>query len=331
MADMRRRDFIAAAGSTAVTWPLAVRAQQPPRTARIAVLTGSAENDPETKARLDAFRRGLEKLGWLQGRNVLVDVRHALVGVPSQAVARELIALKPDVIFANSTPMAAALQQETQVLPIVFVSVFDPIGSGFIRSLARPGGNLTGLQLYEDGVVGKWLAMLKELAPVVTCMALFANPKSMPYEYYLRLAEATARSLAIEIVPSEVESAADIEHSIESIARSGTGGLVLPPDTFNTNYRDLIIALAGRNRLPAIYSARAFVVAGGLVSYGTNRLGDFEKAAFYVDRILRGAKPADLPVEAPTQYETVINIKTAKALGLIVPDRLLATAHEVIE
>jgi putative ABC transport system substrate-binding protein len=227
--------------------------------------------------------------------------------------------------------MAAALQRETGTIPIVFVYVSDPIGSGFVASLARPGGNLTGLLLYEEGITGKWLAMLKEMAPRLARAALVANPKTTPYDYFLRAAEAVAPSLEIELVPSPVENAADIEGTIESFARVPNGGLVLPPDITTTVHRDLIVALAARHRLPAVYSARFLVVAGGLMSYGTYFVDMSRQAAAYVDRILRGAKPAELPVQAPTRYETVLNLKTAKALGLTVPPGLLVAANEVIE
>jgi putative ABC transport system substrate-binding protein len=235
------------------------------------------------------------------------------------------------VIFAHSTPIVAALQRESRTIPIVFVSVSDPIGSGFVASLARPGGNFTGLLQYEEGISGKWLAMLKEIAPRLARAALLANPKTTAYDYFLRAAEAAAPSLAIELVPKPVETAGDIERAIESVARAPNGGLLLPPDTTTVLHRDLIIALAARHRLPAVYPFRVFVAAGGLMSYGTEQVDMFRQAASYVDRILRGAKPADLPVQAPTKFETAVNLKTAKALGLTVPPGLLVAADEVIE
>ena len=248
-----------------------------------------------------------------------------------QVLAKELVALQPDVILAHSTPIAAALQRESRTIPIVFVNVSDPIGSGFVASLARPGGNLTGLLLYEASITGKWLAMLKEIAPRLARVALLSQPQGPAYDYFLRAAEAAAPSLAIELVPSPVENAADIERAIESFARVPNGGLLLPPDTTTIVHRDLIIALAARHRLPAVYAFRLFVAAGGLMSYGTDHVDMFRQAASYVDRILRGAKPADLPVQAPTKYETTLNLKTAKALGLTVPPGLLVAADEVIE
>jgi putative ABC transport system substrate-binding protein len=244
------------------------------------------------------------------------------------------VALRPDVILANSTPVTAALQRESRTIPIVFTGVTaDPIAEGFVASLARPGGNVTGLLLFETSVNGKWLAMLKEIAPRLARAALVVNPKTAPYYvYHLRAAEAAASSLAIELVLSPIgNTAAEIEGAIESFARVPNGGLVLIPDTNSNLHRDLIIALAARYRLPAVYSDRVFVAAGGLMCYSTNRVDQFRQAASYVDRILRGAKPADLPVQAPTKYDLVINLKTAKALGLEIPDKLLALADEVIE
>jgi putative ABC transport system substrate-binding protein len=329
---MRRRAFISLLGGAAIAWPLAARAQQGERVRRIGALIAYAEDDPETKARLAGFRRGLERRGWSEGRNVRIDTRFAAGGTdPYRPLAKELIALQPDVILAHTTPIAAALQRETQAIPIVFVNVSDPIGSGFIASLARPGGNLTGVMHYEASITGKWLALLKEIEPRLARAALLANRKTTPYDYFLRAAEALAPSLAIELVPEPIENATDIERAIATFARVPDGGLVLPPDATTILHRDLIIALAARHRLPAVYTASFFVEAGGLMSYGTDQVDMFRQAASYVDRILRGDKPADLPVQAPTKYETVVNLKTAKALGLTVPPGLLVAADEVIE
>jgi len=241
--------------------------------------------------------------------------------------------LHPDVILAHATVSAAALQQETRAIPIVFVNVSDPIGAGFVTSLARPGGNLTGVLHYEASIAGKWLAMLKEIAPRLARAALVGNPKVMltGYDYFLRAAEATAPSFAIELVSSHVENAADIERAIESFARVPNGSLILPPDSTTNVHRDLVIGLAARHRLPAIYTARLFVTAGGLMSYGTDQVEMFGQTATYIDRILRGAKPAELPVQVPAKYETVINLKTAQALGFAVPPGLLVAADQVIE
>ncbi|MEX2035548.1 MAG: ABC transporter substrate-binding protein [Xanthobacteraceae bacterium] len=330
---MRRREFIACLGGAAAMWPLAARAQQGQGVRRIGVLVVNAEDNPETKARLAAFRQGLERLGWSEGRNVRIDTRFAPArsADQAQALAKELVALQPDVILAHSTAIAAALQRESRAIPIVFLSVSDPIGTGFIASLARPGGNLTGLMQYEASITGKWLAMLKEIAPRLARAALVANPKTSPYDYFLRAAEALAPSLAMEIVPSPIENAADIERAISSFARVPNSGLLLPPDSTTIVHRDLIISLATRYRLPAVYALRVFVAAGGLMSYGIDIIDVFRQAASYVDRILRGAKPADLPVQAPTKYETTLNLKTAKALGLDVPPTLIVRADEVIE
>jgi len=328
---MKRRDFITLMGGAAA-WPLAARAQQGDRMRRIGVLVGTAEDDPETKARLAGFRQGLEKRGWSEGRNVRIDYRFAPAGAQVQVLAKELVALQPDVILANSTPAVAALQREGRAIPVVFAGVADPIGSGFIASLPRPGGNITGVMLYEASVSGKWLAMLKEIAPSLVRAAFVANPKTATfYNYYLQAAEAAAPSLAIKPVFSPVENAADIERAIESFASARNGGLILIPDVTTVVHRDLIIALAARHRMPAVYSFRLFVAAGGLMSYGIDFADTFRQTAFYVDRILRGDKPADLPVQAATRFETTVNLKTAKALGLTVPPGLLVAADEVIE
>jgi putative ABC transport system substrate-binding protein len=330
---VRRREFITFLGGAAAGWPLAARAQQPDRMRRIGVLMGLSEDDPDTKARLAKFRQGLATLGWSEGRNVRIDYRFAPAGAQAQVLAKELVTLEPDVILSNTTPSTTALQRETRTIPIVFLGVSDPIGSGFIASLARPGANITGLLLFEASITGKWLAMLKEVAPALSSAALVINPKTaVYYEFYLREAQAAASSLAIELVLVPIESAAaDIEHSIEAFARAPNSGLVLPPDTNTIVHRDLIIALAARHRLPAVYSDRLFVAAGGLMGYSTNRADQFRVAASYVDRILRGAQPTDLPVQAPTKYETVVNLRTARALGLTVPPGLLVAADEVIE
>ena len=329
---MRRRDFIKVIGSTMAAWPLAARAQQPDRVRRVGALWGLAEDDPEMKARVAEFRRGLEQLGWLENVNIRTDERF-VAGRADQLppLAKELVALQPDVIVAQSTPVAVALQRETHTIPIVFVAVSDPIGSGLITSLARPGQNLTGVLFFEDGITGKWLAMLKEIAPRLGRAAFVANPAGTAYDYFLRSAKAAASSLAIELVPSPVTNADDTQHAIEAFARVPNGGLILPPDNTTIGLRDLVIALAARHRLPAVYAYRSFVVAGGLMAYGTDPVHQYRQVAFYVDRILRGANPADLPVQTPTKYDTAINLKTAKALGLDVPPTLLARSDEVIE
>jgi putative ABC transport system substrate-binding protein len=330
MSDMRRREFITLLGGAAVAWPLVARAQAD-RMKRLGVLVGLAENAPEAKARLAGFWQAFERLGWFEGRNLLVDYRYAPAGAGAPARAKELIALHPDVILTQGTPNSAALKQETSTIPVVFVGNADPISSGFVESLVRPGGNLTGFLLYEESITGKWLAMLKEIAPTVTRAAIVSNPKTVPYDYFLHGAETAAPALALQIVPGRVESTADIERTIESLAQVPDGGIILPPDTTTVVNRKLIISLAARHRLPAIYSLRIFVTDGGLMSYGTDFVNLFRQAASYVDRILHGAKPGDLPVQQPTKFETAINLKTARTLGLTVPPALLVAADEVIE
>ena len=330
---MRRRDFISLLGGAAAAWPLIASAQQGERIRRIGVLVVLTEDDPDTKARLAGLQQGLERLGWSEGRNVRIDYRFDPAGTQVQVLAKELVALQPDVVICQASPATSALQRETRTIPIVFVGVADPIGSGFVVSLAQPGGNITGFLLFEASITGKWLAMLRDIAPSLARAALVINPKTaVYYEFYLRAAQAAASSLGIELVLAPIENApANIERAFEAFARAPNGGLMLLPDTNTIVHRDLIIRLAARHRLPAVYSDRLFVMAGGLMCYGTDRADQFRQAASYVDRILRGAKPADLPVQVPTKYETVINLKTAKALGLTVPPALLVAADEVIE
>jgi putative ABC transport system substrate-binding protein len=326
---LKRRDAFMLIGGAAA-WPLAARAQQPDRMRRVGFLLGNTEDDPQAKAQFAALWEGLERLGWRESHNLQFDYRFAAgAASKAQGLARELVASQPELIIVQSTPFAAALQRETRTTPIVFTAISDPISSGFVASLARPGGNLTGLMLFEGSVAGKWLAMLKEIAPHLERVALIHNPNTTTF--YLRAAEALAPSLAIELVRSPVEGAADIESTIESFARRPNGGLLLTPDFSTFVYHDLIIALAARHRLPAVYSNRPWVAAGGLMSYHTDFVDMYRQAAPYIDRILRGAMPADLPVQAPTKYQTVINLKTAKALGLTVPAGLLVAADEVIE
>jgi putative tryptophan/tyrosine transport system substrate-binding protein len=327
-----RRDFITLLGGAAAAWPLTARAQRGERVPLVGIISNIIEDDPAMKARVGAFRQELEKFGWLPGRNVRIETRFGAVTPQQlQATAKELLALQPDVILANAPQVTRALQQASRTVPIVFVAVSNPIGAGLIANLARPGGNVTGLQNYEATITGKWLAMLKEVAPSTARAALVGNPRGGDFDHFFRAAESAAQSLAIDVVPIRVESAADIERAIEAIAGVPNGSLVLPPDGTTIQYRDLIIALAARRNVPAVYAFRFFVTAGGLMSYATDLVDQYRQAAGYVNRILRGANPADLPVQAPTKFETVVNLKTAKALGLTVPPAMLVAADEVIE
>ena len=329
---MRRRKFISLLGGAAA-WPLSAHAQQPDRIRRVGVLIGLAEDDLDSKVRLGAFRQGLEKLGWSEGRNIHLDVRFALPGNEQQVkiLVKELLAASPDVIVAQSTAPTAAFQRESRNIPIVFIAVGDPVGAGFIANLARPCGNLTGLTLYEGSIAGKWLTMLKEIDQRVTRAAFIINPKTSSFAHFAREAETMAQSLGIELTLSTIENAGDIGPIVESFASLPNGGLVFPPDATTTANRDLIVALVARYRLPAVYAWRQFVTAGGLMSCGTDFVELFRQTASYVDRILRGSPPRELPVQAPTRYQTVLNLKTAKALDLTVPASLLVAADEVIQ
>jgi putative tryptophan/tyrosine transport system substrate-binding protein len=325
---MRRRDFISSVTAYAA-WAPAARAQ-PERMRRIGVLVTLAPDDPENQARLIALREGLEKFGWSEGRNVHTDLRFARPIARAHDLARELIALQPDVIVAQATPIATALKQETETVPVVFVAVSDPIGEGFVSSLARPNSNLTGLMLVDSSVTSKWLGMLKEVSPQLRRVAVVANPK-IAYGYWLRAAQVAAPALGVDIVPGPVETASDIQKLIETFAQTPNGGLLLPPDFSTQTNRKMIIALAAQFRLPAVYTERNWVSEGGLMSYGVAIVDLFRQAAYYVDRILRGAKPSDLPVQGPATYQTVLNLRTAKAIGLNIPESMLVRADEVIE
>jgi putative ABC transport system substrate-binding protein len=324
---MRRREFISLLGGTIAAWPLAASAQKPERIRLIGMV--SAIDDPDLKA----FRQELEKRGWSEGRNIHIEYRYAPAGAQLQTIAKELVAMQPDVIFSVSRPTTAALQKETRTIPIVFAFVIDPIGAGFIASLARPGGNFTGMMAYDPSAVGKWLGMLKEMVPQIARVALLGNPKTaVYYDYLLGAAQAVAPLLSIEAVPSHIENdAGDIERAIAAIASIPNSGMIVLPEATTTVNRDLIIKLAARNRIPAVFNFKMQVRAGGLMSYGIVSADHYRQAAFYVDRILRGAQPAELPVQTPTKYETAVNLKTAKDLGLTVPAALLVAADEVIE
>ena len=329
---MRRREFITLLGGAAATWPLAARAQQTGAMRRIGVLVNNVETDPEVQRQIAAFLQSLEQLGWSEGRNVHIELRFSANNYEQLPnLAQEMVALNPDVIFATTTPAVKALQARTRTIPIVFMYMSDPVGAGVVSSLARPGGNITGFLLYEDSITGKWLGMLKEISPPLTRAALVANPKGFTYDYFLRSSKTIAPALRIELVPAPVENDIDIKRRIEAFARSPNGGLFVPPDTTTVQHRDLVIALAAQLRLPAVYAFRYFATAGGLMSYSIDIVEQNRQAASYVDPILRGANPAELPVQAPTKYETVLNLKTAKMLGFDVPPTLLVRADEVIE
>src|SRR5262245_28488632 len=330
---MTRRDFIALMGGAALVWPFAARAQQPERMRRIGVLMAVPENDQEYQAFLAAFREGLQKLGWAEGRNIRIDTRWAALDAEAmQRFAKELVALQPDLIVSQSTPTTASLLQQTRTIPIIFALVIDPIGSGFVASLPRPGGNVTGFIAMEGSLAGKWLELLKEIAPRVTRVAFLFNPATAPYaEYFLNPFKAAAASFAVEGIATPVRDSSELESVVAAQAREPNGGLIVMPESFLNTHRVEITSLAARYRLPAVYPFRFFTEVGGLLSYGNDFIDKYRRAATSGDRILKGEKPADLPVQAPTKYELVINLKTAKALGLEIPPTLLARADEVIE
>jgi len=329
---MRRRDFIAGlAGATA--WPHAARAQQTDRMRRIGVLMGGyVSADPEGQANLAAFLNTLQGLGWTAGRNVRFEVRW--MGDDAgrlKAYAAELVALAPEVIFCSTTPVVAEMSRLTRTIPIVFAQVADPVNVGFVTSMARPGGNITGFSLYEAAIGGKWLEILKEIAPRVSRVAVMLLPQIASYVAMLRAAEAAAASLAIKVSEAGVHDAREIEHAITAFASDPEGGLIVCPSPITNGNHALIAELAARHHLPGVYPHRYYASSGGLVSYGHNLTDEYRRAASYVDRILKGEKPGDLPIQQPTKFELVINRTTAKALGLDIPTTLLATADEVIE
>jgi putative ABC transport system substrate-binding protein len=360
---MRRRQFITLLGGAAA-WPLAARAQQPGGMRRIGVLMASAADDLESQARMAAFHQALAQLGWSDGRNVRIEIRWATTNADElRRHAAELAALAPDVLVAatGSATLAPLLQatrtaalaseasdqrgnsivrapdtrpepgSSARAVPIVFVVVVDPVGAGFVASLARPGGNATGFTTYEYGLSGKWLELLKQIAPSMTRAAVLRDPAVASGIGQFATVQAVAPSLGVELSPVDARDAPEIERAVTAFARSGNGGLIVTPSPVTTRHRDLIVTLAARHRLPAVYAWRYFVTAGGLISYGPDSIEQYRRAAGYVDRILKGEKPADLPVQAPTRYELIINLKAAKALGLKVPATLLARADEVIE
>jgi putative tryptophan/tyrosine transport system substrate-binding protein len=334
MLDTRRRQFLTLLGGAAV-WPLAARAQQGERVRRIGLLMGTAD-DREGETRLAALKRGLQELGWTDGRNIQIETRFGGADTSRiRADAAELVALAPDVIVGQTTPVIRALRQATSSIPIIMAAVTDPVDQGFVSSLAHPGGNITGyvtgFSQFEYGLSGEWLELLKEVAPKVTRAAVIRDPANAPGIGQFDAIQAVAPSLGVEVSPFNVRDAGEIERTITAFSHSSNGGLIVTGSALAVVHRELIIALAARNSLPAVYFERLFVIRGGLISYGPDLLDQFRRAAGYVDRILKGEKPADLPVQAPTRYELVINLKTARALGLEVPPTLLARADEVIE
>jgi putative tryptophan/tyrosine transport system substrate-binding protein len=330
---MQRREFISFLGGAAATLPLAARAQQSDRVRRLGVLVASTADDPEWQTRIAAFQQGLLQLGWSDGRNVQIDTRWATTKPDDvRRHAAELAALALDVIFAGSgTAAVAPLLQATRTVPIVFVLVIDPVGAGFIDSLSRPGGNATGFTVFEYGMSGKWLELLKQIAPTVTRAAVFRDPTIVSGIGQFAAVQAVAPSLGVDLSAVDVRDAGEIERAVTKFARSSNGGLIVTASTLTTRHRDLIIGLAARFRLPAVYPFRLFVSDGGLISYGADANEPHRRAAGYIDRILKGEKPGDLPVQAPTKYQLVINLKTAKALDLAVSPSLLARADEVID
>src|SRR5262245_612560 len=324
---MRRREFVTLLGGSAAAWPLAARAQQPG-----GVLVSLPADDPQAQARNAAFLQGLQQLGWTVGRNVKIDFRWGAANADNaRKFATELLALRPDVFLAPGSSTLAALLQATRMVPIVFVHVADPVGGGFIENLARPGGNATGFINLEYGISGKWLELLKQIAPGVTRASVLRDAALTSGTAQFAAIQAVAPSLGIEVNPVNVSNAADIERGVGAIARSANGGLIVPASGAAIRHRDYIIRLAAQYKLPAVYYDPYFVTAGGLISYGPDLTDQYRQAAGYIDRVLKGEKPADLPVQTPTKYQLVLNLKTAKALGIEVPPTVLARAHEVIE
>ena len=333
---MKRREFIALIGAGAAAapsflWPLAARAQQPDRIRRIGVFMNLAADDPEGQVRNTAFVQALQQLGWTEGRNARIDTRWGTDAGSTRKYAAELVALAPDVILATASTATSALQQMTRTVPIVFVIVIDPVGAGYVESLARPGGNLTGFSLFEYGLSGKWLELLKEIAPGVTRVAVIRDTAVGSGVGQYAIIQAVAPSLGVELRPIDMRDPGEIERAVVAFARVPNSGLIIVGSPSGTVHRNLIITLAARHQLPAVYPLAYFVRTGGVISYGPDSVDPYRSAAGYVDRIPKGEKPADLPVQTPTKYETVLNLKTAKALGLDVPPTVLARADEVIE
>jgi putative tryptophan/tyrosine transport system substrate-binding protein len=328
---MRRRDFLGVLGGAAA-WPLAVRAQQAERVRRIGVIVPATADDPQFQTYVGAFLQELQKLGWSIGRNVRIDTRWATANAGDiRRHAAELAALTPDVILAHGSSTVGPLLQATRTVPIVFPVVADPVGAGYVNSLARPGGNATGFMSNDYSISGKWLELLHQIVPGVTRAAVLRDPTQGSGTSQFAVIQAVAPALRVEVTPIDVRDPDELERALAAFARASSGGLIVTSGGWAIRYRDLIITLAARHKLPAVYFERLFVAAGGLISYGANEVDQYRQAAAYVDRILKGEKPADLPVQAPNKYETVLNLKTAKALGLTVPPSVLARADEVIE
>jgi putative ABC transport system substrate-binding protein len=329
---MRRREFFSLLGGAAVAWPLDAPAQQEERTRRIALAAGYIETDRTIQMRIIAFRKSLAALGWMEGRGIRIVYRGGANDWDHvQSQLAELIELQPDVILTNGTPHTLAAHQQTRTIPIVFTFVADPVGSGLVTSLAHPGANITGFTNFEYAIAGKWLEILRESAPHITRVLAVRNPANVGAPGLLREIESGARSFGMHVSTASALDVAELERTVEAFAREPDGGLLVLPDSATSSLRSLIVALAARHRLPAIYPFRFFAESGGLISYGDDPVDPFQRAAGYVDRILKGEKPADLPVQAPTKFELVINLKTGRALGLTMPDTLLARADEVIE
>ena len=329
---MRRREFITLLGGAATTWPLAARAQQPEQMRRIGVLMNAVADSPQGHARIVAFQQTLQQLGWSEGRNVQIDIRWGGDDVErDRRYAAELIALAPNVVMASSTLSVLALQRHANAVPIVFNNVADPVGAGFVNNLAHPGGNVTGFMNFEYSMGGKWLELVKQIVPQLARVAVLRDSMNPVGTAMFGAIRATGSSLGVDVSPIDVRNADEIEHDIAAFARTANGGLIVPGAAIERGHRDLIIGLAAKHKVPAVYAISAEAAAGGLISYGANLLDQFRNAAGYVDRILKGEKPGDLPVQSPTKFELVINLKTAKALGLTIPPSVLARADEVLE
>jgi len=330
---MRRRDFLSLIGGAAATWPLAVRAQQPARLRQVAILRAEVAGDPEGLRNSGALIQGLQALGWTQGRNIRIEQRWAGGSVDAmKALAKELVALEPDVIVVVSTPVSAAVMQETHTIPIIFVQNFDPVGSGLVKSLVAPDGNITGFTSYEPGISSKWLELLKGVAPQVARVAIVYNPQTAPYAgVFLRSIEAASPIFAIQPIAMPIQDSGTIEKSIEAFAREINPGLMVLPDATTTVHEKLIVKLASQHRLPAIYPWRHYVTAGGLMCYAVDLPVLWRRAASYVDQVLKGEKPANLPIQQPTKFELVINLTAAKAVGLTIPASILSLADDLID